>query len=150
MTEVKTGLRVRAGVNDDVDMLVTLDSRPHNPHDGYEDEKTGDWVPLHPAVYVSMGDDVQRAIGLDVQMTSADKETYDRYVEQYGTQVAKVIDAVWTQFGFVLRPGVHVAFFSYKAGCDCGCSPGFTINSGPARDAQRDFWLTIELDPQGR
>lgn len=140
---MQDGLRV-ASPTTGVKLVVTkLTSRPHV--DEHYENDAGRQVAMHPAVYVTTSDTAQRAIGLDVPSWRTPDDVFDRYVERYAAEVVGVLDDVWRQFGYDV-PDEHVARYDRKAGCGCGCSPGFVLQPGPARDAARNFWLTIELD----
>jgi hypothetical protein len=141
---MKTGIRLTS--SQDVKLVVTeISTRPHTDDDGYYDGSER-FHAYAPAVYVTIDDDVQDAVGIQTVPISSPPHEWAQYTIRYAHEIAQILREIWRQFGHAFEPTAQPFIFNQHAGCECSCSPGFTMCDVALLNAKIDFWVKIELD----
>ena len=107
------------------------------------------WRPVKTRVYVSgvekSKDELEKIAkeeGADTIYTSlGDYPVLDKAWKKYNRELVKMMKEVAEKANLTNESGQPLKLnYSRKAGCSCGCSPGFIAEN----DYNRDIWVTNE------
>ena len=96
-----------------------------------------------------------RVKGSVIYVESSITKAADEFAGKHGIYTLRFKSAVWTKICRManklnaqalndLFPEALTIKFSHKAGCSCGCSPGFRLKCKDDLHQGKDFWVDLE------